>query len=206
MAVRRLALFASIGPVLFWVIVAILTSLEWNFLHSLGWRPDGPSKVPYPSSTALGPYGWLQVINFGQAGLALIALAAGLWRTVRARVGVAFVFLAAVALLASMFKTDPSNGQPMTWHGWIHALAFVFYVVTSVGGAVALAVEMRKNDRWRWVGFSGSGLLVLAILFGVASNKLVLSLPYYIGPTVLVAVWYELLALRLLLLRPQRVR
>lgn len=206
---RRLAVFAAIGPLLFWVVAHwVVTPLEWGFLLSLGWRETGPSPIPYPSATSLGPFGWIQILNFGQVGLSLMALAIGLWKSVvpRPRVGVTFVFLAGVSLLAAMFKTDPTSGQPLTWHGWIHALAFVFYVVTSVGGAVALAVEMRKNDRWRWVGFSGSGLLVLAILFGVASNKLVLSLPYYIGPTVLVAVWYELLALRLLLLRPQRVR
>lgn len=199
MTVRRLALFASIGPVLFWVIVAILTSLEWNFLHSLGWRPDGPSKVPYPSSTALGPYGWLQVINFGQAGLALVALAVGLWRTVRARVGVVFVFLAGVAILASMFKTDPSNGQPMTWHGWIHAIAFVLLIVSSILGILFLAFQWRKDTRWRWIGVMGVALIVLAIAIPRIESRLVPSAPFAsIHGLVLLFAWYELLALRLL--------
>lgn len=206
---RRLAIFAATGPILFWIVaLGVVTPLEWGFLHSLGWHETGPSPLPYPSATSLGPVGWIQILNFGQLGLSLIALAIGLWKAVmpRPRVGIAFVFLAGVAGLASMFKTDPSTGTPMTWHGWIHGIAFVVLVVTFMVSAVALAVEMRKNELWRWVGFSGPGLLALAIFFGFASRFLP-PLPYYIpGPLLLIFAWYELLALRLLFLRPQTVQ
>jgi len=200
---RRLAIFAAIGPVLFWVVaLGIVTPLEWGFLHSLGWRETGPSPIPYPSATALGPFGWLQILNFGQFGLSLIALAIGLWKSVvpRPRVGITFIFFAGVSVLASMFKTDPTSGTPMTWHGWIHALAFVLLIVSFVVSAVALAVEMRKNERWRWVGFSGPGLLALAILVG-ATNRLLPPMPFASVHSLLVVfAWYVLLALRLLLL------
>jgi len=202
---RRLAIFAAIGPVLFWVVaLGVVTPLERGFLYSLGWRETGPSPIPYPSATALGSFGWLQILNFGQFGLSLIALAIGLWKSVvpRPRVGITFVFLAGVSGLASMFKTDPTSGTPMTWHGWIHAVAFVLLVVSFVVSVVSLAVELRKNERWRWVGFSGPGLLALTILVG-ASNRLLPPLPFAsVHSLVVIFAWYVLLALRLLLLPP----
>lgn len=204
--VRRLAIFATIGPVLFWVVaLGVVTPLERSFLHSLGWRETGLSPVPYPSATALGAFGWLQILNFGQMGLSLVALAIGLWRSVvpRPRVGITFVFLAGVALLASMFKTDPTSGTPVTWHGWIHSLAFVLLVVSFAGGVIALAIELRTTDRWRWVGYSGLGLLALALLpFG----RLLPPLPFIdVAKLVVGFAWFELLAVRLVFLAPPEV-
>ena len=37
--VRRLSMIAMAGPVVFVVIVALLTALEWGFLLHLGWDP-----------------------------------------------------------------------------------------------------------------------------------------------------------------------
>jgi len=203
LTVRRLAVIAAVGPVLFLVVaLGVVTPLERDFLHSLGWRETGPSSLPDLSIMALGAIGWLQILNFGQLGLSLIALTVGLWKSVvpRPRVGAAFIFLGGVAWLASMFKADPSPGTPVTWHGWLNALAFVLLIVSFVLGALALAVEMRKNDRWRWVGFSGPGLLALAILVAVTS-RLLPALPIYtVRPLLIVFAWYELLAVRLFLL------
>jgi len=200
---RRLAVFAAIGPVLFWIVVGVVTALEWDFLHSLGWRETGPSPLPYPSITSLGPFGWLQILNFGQGGLATIALAIGLWMSVtpRPRVGIVFLFLGGVSGLTSMFKTDPTSGMPMTWHGWLHVLGFVLLVISFVGSTVAFAIGMRQSERWRWVGYAGLVLLVLAIL-ATATGRLLPRLPFiYVGPSLLIPfAWHELLALRLLLL------
>jgi Protein of unknown function (DUF998) len=130
---RRLALFGAVGPVLFVAIAIVMTVLEWDFLHRLGWHLVQDSSVPYPSSTAMGPYGLLQTFNFIQVGLSVMATAVGLWRTVqpRPRVGIGFVFLGAVAMLLAMFTTDGTTNQPTTWHGLIHGLAFVLLLRLS---------------------------------------------------------------------------
>src|ERR1700694_2190548 len=93
---RRLALAGSIGPALFVVIVFVVTVLEWDFLHRLGWHLVQNSSVPYPSSTALGPYGWLQTLNFIQLGLSIIAIGICLWSTAAVRVGASLVLVAGV--------------------------------------------------------------------------------------------------------------
>jgi hypothetical protein len=198
---RRLALVASIGPVLFVVIAVVITVLEWDFLHRLGWHLVQDSSVPYPSSTAMGPYGLLQTVNFIQLGLSVIAIAIGLWRSVqpRPRVGAGFVFLTGVAIVLAMFTTDGTTNQPTTWHGWIHSLAFLLHLFASLLGAVALAIQLRKNAQWRGIAQASIAVpvVIIATLFLGGAVKQAGGLTGIISLLILTA-WYELLALRLL--------
>lgn len=202
---RRLALAGSIGPVLFVVIVFVITLLEWDFLHRLGWHLVQNSTVPYPSSTAMGQYGWLQTLNFIQLGLSIIAIGIGLWRTAAVRVGAGLVLLAGVGMLLLMFTTDGTTGQPTTWHGGIHALAFLLTLFAELLAAVALAIRLRNNAQWRGVARASIAVPVLIVatfflggavqqaggLIGIISFLVVLG-------------WYELLGLRLLSLTSQQ--
>jgi hypothetical protein len=93
-----------IGPALFALIVVVLTVAQYGFMVDLGWDPIGASDVPWPSGLALGPLGWLQVVNFILLGLALMVFAVGLHRGVAARVrgsviGPVFLVAAGVALV-----------------------------------------------------------------------------------------------------------
>jgi len=203
LSTRRLALAASIGPVLFVAIAIVMTVLEWDFLHRMGWHLVQDSSVPFPSTTAMGPYGLLQTLNFIQFGLSVIALAAGLWRTVRPRprVGIAFVALAGVAILLSMFTTDGTTNQPTTWHGTIHSLAFILHLLATLLGAVALAVQLRNNAQWRSVARAAIGVPIAVIATfllagGVKQAGGLLS----ILSLLVIIVWYELVVLRLMFL------
>jgi hypothetical protein len=201
MTTRRLAVAASIGPVLFVAIAIVMTILEWDFLHRLGWHLVQDSTVPYPSSTAMGPYGWLQTLNFIQVGLSVVALAIGMWRTIRPRprVGIAFVFLGAVAMLLSMFTTDGSTNTPTTWHGFIHGIAFLLVLFSTLLGAIALALQLRNNAEWRGVARVAIALPIVIIVTFVLSGA-VHQAGGVIGIISLLVIfgWYELLALRLL--------
>jgi Protein of unknown function (DUF998) len=197
---RRLALAGSTGPALFVVIAAVMTVLEWDFLHQLGWHLVQDSSVPYPSATAMGPYGLLQTLNFIQLGLSVIAIAIGLWRTVAgARVGAGFVFVAGVAIVFAMFTTDGTTNQPTTWHGWIHSLSFLVHVFASMLGAVALAIQLRNNPEWRPIARASIAvpLVIIAILLLAGAVKQAGGLLGIISFSVLNG-WYELLGLRLL--------
>jgi hypothetical protein len=85
--VRRGALAGIAGPLIFTTVAVILTVAEYDFLRGLGWHPIRPTEVNWPSSTALGPYGWIQVANFLIFGLLMLVFAAGLWRAAKARGG-----------------------------------------------------------------------------------------------------------------------
>jgi hypothetical protein len=201
LSTRRLALAGSIGPVLFVVIAIVMTVLEWDFLHRLGWHLVQNSSVPYPSSTAMGPYGLLQTVNFIQVGLSVVAIAIGLWRATGARVGAGFVLLGGMAFLLSMFTTDGSTDQPTTWHGYIHGLAFALMLFSTLLGAVALAIQLRNNPRWRLVARAAIAVPIVIIATFVLSGA-VQQAGGLIGIGSLLAIfgWYELLGLRLLTL------
>ena len=71
----QLAAFSGLaGPILFAVVVTVLTVAQADFMRSLGWRPLGPV-IDWPSGLAMGPYGWLMTITFFVCGgmLAFIA-------------------------------------------------------------------------------------------------------------------------------------
>jgi hypothetical protein len=128
--VRRGAIAGIAGPLIFAAVVVILTVAEYDFLRGLGWHPIRRNEVAWPSSTALGPYGWLQVANFVIFGLLMLVFAAGLWRAAKARgwsrVGPVLMFVAGVALLIlGFFKTDRPGAESFsgTMHGGLHAFS-----------------------------------------------------------------------------------
>lgn len=206
MTPRRLAIFGSIGPALFVAIVIIVTALEWDFLHRMGWGLlRGTRPVVYPSATAMGPYGWLQTLNFLQAGLAVIATTIGIWKIVRPRprIGAALLFLVGVAVTMSTFTTDGTNQPPFspgtTWHGSIHALAFVLLLFSSLLGSLVLAFQLRSNAEWRGVGLASLAvpIVTIGLQFLGGPFQQATGLLSDLGLLVVIA-WLELLGLRLL--------
>src|ERR1700736_956056 len=200
---RRLALVGSISPVLFVAVVIVVTALEWDFLHRIGWHLVQDSPIVYPSATAMGPYGWLQTLNFLQLGLAIIATAVGLWIALspRPRVGIGFVFVAGVAVVLAIFTTDGTNGTPTTWHGTIHGIAFILLLFSTLLGSLAMAFQLRNHTGWRSV--AGVSVAVPVVIIGVlvlsGAVKQAGGLLGIVSILVIVG-WYELLALRLLTL------
>jgi hypothetical protein len=200
---RRLALVGSVSPVVFVAVVVVVTAMEWDFLHGIGWHLVADSQIVYPSATAMGPYGWLQTLNFLQLGLAIIATATGLWMTVkpRPRVGIAFVFLAGLAIVTSMFTTDGTSGTPSTWHGYIHGLSFIVMLFSTLIGSLVLAFQLRNNPQWRPVAAVAVVVPIVIIVTLVLSGA-VKQAGGLLGIATLLVIfgWYELLALRLLTL------
>jgi hypothetical protein len=105
-----------IGAAAFAVVVIFLTLAQYGFMLRLGWEPLGASDVPWPSGLALGPLGWLQVLNFAFFGFTLITFSLGLHRGVTSSgrlswAAPALLVVARVALVLAAFKTDPTLCQ-----------------------------------------------------------------------------------------------
>jgi hypothetical protein len=194
---RRLALPAAIAPVVFVVIVALVTAHEWDFLHDLGWHVWGKTNVPWPSATALGSWGWLQVLNFLQLGLSVILLAVAMGAALppgrAARIGRGAAAVVGGSIVALAFKTDPDSNHITTWHGAVHAGAFLVLVVFSLVGMFAI---------WRsgWPRLSRPSLVLALVAFAAIA----VSFAWAAGSTVIgsvsllaILVWVELVALRL---------
>jgi hypothetical protein len=125
------------GP-FFLITVGLNTWASLGYLHQLGWEFVGGEQVPWPSSLARGPYGWGQIATFGITGLAIVVFAVALRDQLPHRrasaVAVALLALLGVALILAAFRVDKpmlSGGSPATWHGWVHAIAFLLIISTG---------------------------------------------------------------------------
>jgi hypothetical protein len=153
---RRLALAGLVGPPLFAAIVLVVTAIEWDFLHDLGWsaRPFASPDAPWPSVLALGDYGFLQIVNFLLLGVSILGLAVALFRLldVRRKFGPALLVLLAAGVGLAAVRTDyrtAYGGGPDTWNGTVHAVAFTIFVPAAVASTLALALQFRRDERWR---------------------------------------------------------
>lgn len=132
------------------------------------------------SQLALGPSGFVQVVNFVVTGLLVVAAARGLWDVLgpgrAAAWGTrALAGFGAGMLVAGVFVADPGYGfpvgtpdgpGPISWHAAVHgagfALAMVAWTVAMVVLARAFAV---RGDRVRTAVCVGA--LVAAAAVGV---------------------------------------
>jgi hypothetical protein len=173
--VRRAGAIAGIlaGP-FFLVSVGLNTWASLGYLHQLGWEFVGGEQVPWPSSLARGPYGWAQVATFVITGMLIVILAVAVRDELpqKRTSGVAVVLLAllGVALILAAFKVDVpmlSGGSPAMWHGWVHGIAFLLIIATSVLAPLTMALAMRGDPSWRPIAVASvvAGALVVVFLF-----------------------------------------
>src|SRR3712207_4663673 len=131
----KVGAFAGMAcPVLFGAVLVVLTVAQYDFMVEIGWQPLGDPAGAWPSGLALGPYGWVQIVNFVVSGLLLMVFAAGLHFRVTggygSRIGPGLIFVAGMAMMLMGFETDPiRRTTPRTLHGWIHDLAFALFAL-----------------------------------------------------------------------------
>ena len=167
---ESLLLCGVIGPPLFIVM----------FLIEGATRPGYSAWQTHVSYLALSNQGWEQIANFLVCGLLCIAFAFGLrriWRTGRASLwGPLLVGLFGLGLvIAGVCVADPGggyppgapiNGNPQTWHGWVHGIdgGLLFNMVLPAACFVlARRFAAEPQDR-RWATYSWmTGALILVI-------------------------------------------
>jgi hypothetical protein len=196
---RSAGLTGMIGAAVFAVVVVLLTLAQLGFMMELGLKPRGASDVPWPSGLALGPLGWLQMLNFAFFGITLIFFAIGLYRGVASSgrlswAGPVLLVVAGVALVLAAFKTAPHVMQgPQTWHGAIHLLAFLLLVLSFLLALFFWWRRLSVDPRWR--GYAPY-TLITAILYIVLLFASTWQWGFYLflGN---VLIWIELIALQL---------
>ena len=191
---RRAALAGMAGPILFASVLVTLTALQYDFLVGIGWEPLRDPSGAWPSGLSLGPYGWVQDLDFAVSGLLLAVFALGLHRglTGGSRAGPTLLFVAGTAMALLAFETDPMDrAGPRTLHGSIHDAAFVLFVLALVPALFLLWRRMREDPRWR-----GHARCTLATAL-IASACLVLpGVAYYLFLAAVLA-WFEVTAVKL---------
>jgi hypothetical protein len=203
---RRLALAGLVGAPLFAALVFLVTALEWDFLHDLGWSaaPFDSPDPPWPSSAALGDWGFLLVLGFLLLGISVLALAVALFRLLDARRKVWPILLAGAGAGAGVgvaaFRTGYGSagaGGPETWNGTVHAVGLTIFIPFVVLSMLVLAAQFRRDERWRPMSRHSliAGLVALASL--VAFLAFQCSVFFWIFLAVLLA-WLTLTSARAL--------
>src|SRR5215207_8668885 len=200
------ALAGMLGPLIFVTILLALTSLQYDFMLEIGWRPLADPADAWPSGLALGPYGLLQDASFVASGLLLMLFAAGLHLAVGDTrgpgAGPALLFVAGTAMALMAFETDPIQRiGPRSLHGLVHDAAFVFFVMVMLAALVSLSRGFGNHLQWR-------GHAHYTLVTGVIAVLLLLSpgVAYYLFILTLLT-WIFVTALRLWLfslMRPPR--
>src|SRR5688500_1302231 len=170
---RRAGVLAGLlaGPI-FLVSVGLNTWASVGYLQQLGWEFVGGEQVPWPSSLARGPYGWAQVATFVVTGLLIMLLAFAvrdqLPRKRASSFAVLLLGLLGVALILAAFRVDAPmlrGGNPDTWHGWIHGIAFLLIIATGVLAPLTMALAVRRDPGWRPIAALSLATSALFVVF-----------------------------------------
>jgi Protein of unknown function (DUF998) len=76
--------------------------------------------------------------------------------------------LLGVALMLAAFRVDTpmlSGGNPQTWNGWVHGIAFFLIIATGVLAPLAMALAVRGDASWRPIGVVSVAASALIIVF-----------------------------------------
>ena len=200
-ALRRAGAIAGLvaGP-FFLVSVGLNSWASVGYLHRLGWEFVDGEQVPWPSSLARGPYGWAQIATFVVTGLLIVILAVAVRDELPHRrasgFAVALLALLGVALILAGFRVDVpmlSGGNPDTWHGWIHAIAFLLIIATGVLAPLTMALAVRGDPSWRPIGvvsLTASALFVVFLILPWGNASFLMAIVTLFG-------WMAALAARL---------
>jgi hypothetical protein len=159
-ALRRAGAVAGLaaGP-LFVISVGWNSWASIDFLHRLGWAFLGGGQVPWPSSLARGPYGWVQVATFVITGLLVVVFAVAVGQQLPRRrasnLAVVFLGLLGVALVLAAFRVDTAmlrGGNPDSWHGWIHEIAFLLIIAAGLLAPPTTALAVHGEPSWQPIG------------------------------------------------------
>ncbi len=197
---RHTSAVAGLAIAPLWIgVTALLTWLEWDYIHSVGWAPTTANEVPYPSVLLRSDLGLVQSANFVVTGVLVAVFAIGFRREFARRISgwVATTGFAVFSLGTVMNAgTTDLEGEASTMSGTIHVAGFVLVVVGALVAYSASGLALRGNPDWRrWRLLGWWPLLLFAVAF---TN---LGLPGDLGFIVFVVLvwsWYPLMSWRLL--------
>ena len=78
--------------------------------------------------------------------------------------------LLGVALMLAAFRVDTpmlSGGNPNTWNGWVHGIAFLLIIALGVLAPLTMALAVRSDPSWRptaLVSLAAAALFVVFLL------------------------------------------
>ena len=198
---RSLRLAGTLGMAIlpiFALVVVLLTWLEWDFLHGIGWTVLHEHKVNYPSSLSRGDFGVVQTLNFLMIGVFTVIFGQGLrtqfihrWSGAVAVVGFCAVGMAGVL---SAFPTDLPD-ESLTWHGLAHGMGFLLLLAGSAVTFIASGLALRGAAAWK--GYWVYSLLNYPLAIAVSVALSVFGQVSFYGLVAMLLAWYGVMGMRL---------
>ncbi len=138
-----LALVSMTGVVLFWLSLFITQSL----------KPEYNPVSQSISDLAIGPYGWLQTLNFLFAALAAASVGFGIYcgrQIIRFRKTVLLLFLAVAfgEIISAIFQVDLDKTH-LTVSAFIHQAGAMVTAVAIPLAALFMLPGLKADPRWK---------------------------------------------------------
>ena len=185
-----------LGPILFAIVLTVLTIIQYDFMRGLGWHPINAPTFDWPSGLALGSHGIVMTATFILSGLILFLFALRLKSDLKpafaSQAGSALLALSGLVLAALAFTTDPTiRITPATWHGQLHDLSFVLLGLALLPAMLILGKAFQADPHWRGYGIytwlTAAFAIPAFIIKGVAFYVFLFS----------ILLWNEIIAWRL---------
>ncbi|PYC76165.1 DUF998 domain-containing protein [Micromonospora arborensis] len=155
---------------LLWCGVVGAVAFVLVFLVNDAFKPNYEPVRDFVSEAAIGPGGWVQIVNFLSAGALLTASSFALRRTVGRSVGWLVRILGVGLMVAGAFVSDPAPHDEATWHGTAHNIVSVI-VFVALSLACFTAARWRPTPAWRWYCvLTGAAVPVLFVIAGGVSE------------------------------------
>lgn len=171
---RRAAAVGIVTPVLFALVLAGLTAVQYGFLQSIGWHPVDDPSAGWPGAMTAGPFGGVAAYTFVAAGLLLAFFQVGLHRGAVEegggrgwRVGPLLLAVAGGATVAYGLLDGPAVTGRLTASGAIRYAAAVVVYACFILAAYFMWRRLRWALRWRWQARVSlcAGLLIVGSIF-----------------------------------------
>jgi hypothetical membrane protein len=126
------------------------------------------------SDLAVGPYGFIMVINFVLRGLIALALlwvlTASLQKGVLSRTGLVLIGIWGVcSMLLALFPTDLADSK-LTLHGLLHLVLALLAFICGAIGELIVSRSFAKDERWRSLSIIATVIATLAVIMFVPTT------------------------------------
>ena len=197
MNTRTLGTVAVVGPIVFGSAVLFQDVLQYDYLVAHG---DSPWTTSPVSINALGPHGWIQIVNFGVLGIAVLALAMAARRVTGgfndSLLGPALIAAWGVGWLLGMF---PIERHTHSFSGYMHGISYVTVSLAAVPMYVFMWRHLRRSPSWRSfaVYTLAMGMFTLPLEFGSIALRSLIPFSWFYLWLATQLLWCALLGLRL---------
>ena len=140
-----------------------------------GWlRPGYNSIAMYVSELSIGPYGWIQILNFIILGILFLIFARGIASEFNegkaSRFGPSLLTIIGLSFLVSgPFVTDPGSiFLQMSWHGMVHGIFGAIVFSLAPISCFVFFRRFREDSKWKslawWTFIVGCVVVVSVVL------------------------------------------